>query len=82
MFAKFSDTVRKESDELRVGGKQIGEEMRILADVTTEINNAMNEMATGTSQITSAVEEVNEASATNKNELENLDVEVANFKLS
>ena len=77
-----SDTVRKESDELRVGGKQIGEEMRILADVTTEINNAMNEMATGTSQITSAVEEVNEASATNKNELENLDVEVANFKLS
>ena len=56
--------------------------MRILADVTTEINNAMNEMATGTSQITSAVEEVNEASATNKNELENLDVEVANFKLS
>jgi len=77
-----SESVRQESDELRQGGKQIGDEMNILANVTSEINNAMNEMATGTTHITQSVEEVKENSTSNMSELEVLDKEVANFKLS
>lgn len=77
-----SESVRQESDELRSGGKQIGDEMNILANVTAEINSAMNEMATGTTHITAAVEEVKENSEANRSELDILEKEVANFKLS
>ena len=79
---RTSESVQKESDELRIGGKQVGDEMQILANVTTEINNAMTEMVEGTSEITNAVSEVNEATSTNKDELENLDKQVASFKLA
>ena len=42
----------------------------------------MTEMVEGTSEITNAVSEVNEATSTNKDELENLDKQVASFKLA
>ena len=55
--------------------------MHILAGVTTEISNGMNEMASGTEQITKAVEEVNDGSTANKAELEDLRREVTKFKI-
>jgi methyl-accepting chemotaxis protein len=51
-----SDMVKENTGILLSGGKQIGEEMAHLANVTREINDAMNEMAAGSGQITKAVE--------------------------
>ena len=51
-----SEIVKENTGILLSGGKQIGEEMAHLANVTREINDAMNEMAAGSGQITKAVE--------------------------
>lgn len=78
---RTSDLVRNEADELKIGGKQVGDEMHILANVTTEISNAMIEVSTGTSEITKAVEDVNNESSVNKSDLEKLEQQVLKFKL-
>ena len=51
-----TDVVKENSAILLEGGKQIGEEMYMLSDVTREITDSMNEMAAGSGQITKAVE--------------------------
>lgn len=76
-----SESVQKESDELRVGGKQVGDEMLVLANVTTEIKNAMQEMVLGTNEINNAIVDVNDATSNNREELVNLNKQVATFRL-
>lgn len=76
-----SDSVQKESEELKIGGKQIIDEMKILADVTVQIKNAMGEIVSGTDEITKSIKEVNKATENNKADLEVLDNQFSSFKL-
>ena len=76
-----SDVVKTNSDVVLEGGKQVGEEMRILANVTTEISGSMNEMAAGSKQITKAIESVQASSVENKDNLNSLSQEVRMFKV-
>ena len=55
--------------------------MQLLSNVTTEINAAMVEMASGTTQITQAIEEVNDASSENREGLMRVHQDVAKFKI-
>lgn len=76
-----SDSVQKESEELKIGGKQIIDEMKILADVTVQIKNAMGEIVSGTDEITKSIKEVNKATENNKADLAVLDNQFSSFKL-
>ena len=76
-----SDSVQKESEELKIGGKQIIDEMKILADVTVQIKNAMGEIVSGTEEITKSIKEVNKATENNKADLAVLDNQFSSFKL-
>lgn len=76
-----SDVVKTNSDVVLEGGKQVGEEMRILANVTSEISDSMNEMAAGSKQITKAIESVQASSVENKDNLNSLSQEVRMFKV-
>lgn len=76
-----SDSVQKESEELKIGGKQIIDEMKILADVTVQIKNAMGEIVCGTEEITKSIKDVNKATENNKADLAVLDNQFSSFKL-
>ena len=76
-----TDTVKENTQVLLEGGKQIGEEMHILADVTSEINSAMNEMAAGSTQITKAIEVSQASSTENLDNISSLTEEVKLFKV-
>ncbi|MCQ2611689.1 MAG: methyl-accepting chemotaxis protein [Treponema sp.] len=76
-----SETVRASADELKEGGKQISDEMGILANVTLEINQAMLEMSQGAEKIVGAVENVNVSSNRNTQALKELEVDVKSFKV-
>lgn len=76
-----SEVVKANSDELQVGGKQIGVEMNLLADVTTEITESMNEMMAGAELVTDSVEDVKAFSDENKTNFEKVGMEVNKFKL-
>ena len=76
-----SDIVKENTGILLAGGKQIGEEMAILANVTREINDSMNEMAAGSGQITKAVELCFNLTSDNKKNFDNLRDEVGKFKI-
>ena len=55
--------------------------MKRLGEMSDAIANSMNEMASGTVQISNAVQEVSGISQTNKESIENLAFEVAKFKI-
>ena len=76
-----SDIVKENTGILLSGGKQIGEEMAHLANVTREINDAMNEMAAGSGQITKAVELCFDLTNDNQKNFNNLRDEVRKFKI-
>ena len=76
-----SDTVKDNADILLEGGRQIANEMKLLSDVTTHINSAMNEMVQGASLVTNSVENCKNSSNENTNHLQNLESEVNQFKL-
>ena len=76
-----SDIVKENTGILLSGGKQIGEEMAHLADVTREINDSMNEMAAGSGQITKAVELCFDLTNDNQKNFNNLREEVRKFKI-
>lgn len=76
-----TEVVRNNSITLLEGGKQIGEEIKLLADATSEISNAMNEMASGTEQITSAILNVNQDSEKNKESLNEVFTNISSFKI-
>ena len=76
-----SDTVKDNADILLEGGRQIANEMKLLSDVTTHINSAMNEMVQGASLVTNSVENCKNSSNENTNHLQNLESEVNQFIL-
>ena len=76
-----TDIVKENSGILLEGGKQIGEEMSILADVTREITDSMNEMAAGSGQITKAVELCMNLTNDNQKNFNALRTEVDKFKI-
>ena len=76
-----TDVVRENSGILLEGGKQIGQEMYNLANVTREINDSMNEMAAGSGQITKAVELCMDLTNTNQKNFSSLRAEVGKFKI-
>ena len=76
-----TDIVKENTGILLQGGKQIGEEMGHLANVTREINDSMNEMAAGSGQITKAVELCFNLTNDNQKNFNNLRDEVGKFKI-
>jgi methyl-accepting chemotaxis protein len=77
-----TELVKTNSAILLEGGRQIGEEMQIIADVTSEITNSMNEMAAGSGQITKSVELCQRSSTENLENLDSLRKEVSLFKVN
>src|SRR5574344_117374 len=75
-------TVQSGSEELKTGGKPIESEMGILSNVTEAISGAMNEMSEGAQAIIKSVSDVNNASASNKENVRALSDEVGKFTLS
>lgn len=78
---KSTDVVKNNTTVILDGGNQIGLEMQRLADVTREITDSMNEMASGSSQITKSVELCHNLSNENQNNLSDLKNEVGHFKI-
>ena len=76
-----TDLVKSNSAILLEGGKQIGQEMNNLANVTREINDSMNEMAAGSGQITKAVELCMNLTNDNQKNFNSLRAEVGKFKI-
>ena len=73
------ELVVKGSAELTLGGKQIAGEMVTLANLTQEINGAMNEMANGAQSIMQSVQGVDSATMTNRENIEKLSGEINTF---
>lgn len=76
-----TDIVRNSSIALMEGGKQIGIEMENLAAVTADIDIAMSDMVTSTTQIATTVQSVNETSVQNKASLDAIHGNISEFKL-
>ena len=64
-----------------IGGENVAQEMHKLDELTRVIGEGMNEMAAGTVQINNAVQEVNEITQKNRQNIENLVKEVHKFKV-
>ena len=73
--------VKDGSAEMLRGGENVALEMSKLDKLTRIINDSMNEMAAGASEINNAASEVNEIAQKNKSCIENLSSEVKNFKV-
>ena len=73
--------VKDSSDKMLENSKEVIAEGKNLEIATTEINNGMNEMATGTAQINVAVSRINDISDQNKENIELLVKEVSRFKV-
>ncbi len=75
-----TDIVKENTGILLEGGKQIGQEMYHLANLTSEITGSMNEMAAGSNQITKAVEICRNLTNDNLTNFNSLRAEVGKFK--
>jgi methyl-accepting chemotaxis protein len=73
--------VKGGSDEMLEGSKEVITEGKNLESATQEITNGINEMATGADQINIAVNQVNEISGHNKENINMLVKEVSRFKI-
>jgi methyl-accepting chemotaxis protein len=73
--------VKGGSQEMLEGSRQVIQESKNLETATQEITNGMNEMATGADQINAAVNQVNEISGRNKENIDALAREVSKFKV-
>ena len=72
--------VKDGSAEMLRGSEQVASEMQKLDRLTRIITDSMNEMASGAVQISNAVQEVNDISQKNKDNIQNLAIEVGKFK--
>jgi len=81
VIKETSQVIKENSANTMEGSRQIGSEMNTLARLTTEINSAMAEIATGASQITSAVQTVNMTSTDNLSKINEMQDEVKSFKV-
>ena len=73
--------VQAGSEEMLKGGEGVAEEMRKLDDLTRLIVDSMNEMAAGATQISNAVQELEEITQKNKHSIDELVKEVGRFKV-
>jgi methyl-accepting chemotaxis protein len=78
---EVTQMVRNGSGEMLEGSRQIITEGKHLEMATEEITNGMNEMASGADQINVAVNEVNNLSGRNKENIDILVREVSRFKV-
>ena len=76
-----ADVVKENSEVLLKGGRQIGEEMKNLENVTQEITDSMNKMAEDSVEITQTVEQCHNLSNENQDNLEELSSNVGMFKI-
>ncbi len=76
-----ADIVKENTMVLLKGGKQIGEEMKNLENVTQEITESMNKMAEDSVEITQTVEQCHNLSNENQENLEELNSNVGMFKI-
>ncbi|AEF82707.1 methyl-accepting chemotaxis protein [Leadbettera azotonutricia] len=83
--ARLNEITRQVKDgsaEMLEGSRQVITEGRNLEMATQEITNGMNEMATGADQINSAVNQVNNISGENRDNIAILSKEVSRFKIA
>jgi methyl-accepting chemotaxis protein len=73
--------VKGSSEEMLEGSREVIQEGKNLEMATQEITNGMNEMATGADQINIAVNQINEISGQNKENIDILVREVSRFKV-
>ncbi|MDR2150433.1 MAG: methyl-accepting chemotaxis protein [Spirochaetaceae bacterium] len=78
---EITDQVKKGSLEMLQGSKNVIHEGATLSMVTQEITNGMDEIARGTEQINIAVNQVNQISGSNKDNIDILVQEVSKFKI-
>ncbi|GHV40801.1 methyl-accepting chemotaxis protein [Spirochaetia bacterium] len=78
---EVTQMVKNGSEEMLEGSRQVISEGKNLEMATQEITNGMNEMATGADQINLAVNEVNNLSGRNKENIDILVKEVSRFKI-
>jgi methyl-accepting chemotaxis protein len=77
----ITQQVKGSSQEMREGSKEVLKEGENLEKVTGEITGGMNEMAIGADQINVAVNEVNNLSSKNRENIDLLVREVSKFKV-
>ncbi len=80
-ISNTSIEVKNGSAEMLRGSEAVAVEMTNLDKLTVSINEKVNEMVSGIVQINSVVQKVNEISQKNKESIENLSAEVAQFKV-
>ena len=73
--------VRTDANEVFEGGKEVVEQMNTLGTTNQSIHDSMSQMSAGTSEILSAVKNVNQTTARNKEAVANLVSEMSKFKL-
>jgi methyl-accepting chemotaxis protein len=78
---EVTQMVKNGSEEMLEGSRQVITEGKNLEMATAEITGGMNEMATGADQINLAVNEVNNLSGRNKENIDILVKEVSRFKI-
>jgi methyl-accepting chemotaxis protein len=74
--------VRRSAHTMRGGSREVIKESKILEQITSEIGNGMQEMASGAEQIDIAVHRVNDISLENKRQIDMLMAEVSRFKIA
>ncbi|MDR2193479.1 MAG: methyl-accepting chemotaxis protein [Treponema sp.] len=74
--------VKSTSEEMLEGSKQVIAESQNLERVTEEITGSVNEMAAGAEQINHSVDQVNDISKDNKNQIDMLLQKVKKFKVN
>jgi methyl-accepting chemotaxis protein len=78
---EVTQNVKSGSEEMLEGSKEILKEGENLEKATEEITGGMNEMASGAEQINIAVNQVNDLSSKNRENIDMLVREVARFKV-
>ena len=79
---EITQQVMDESTQMLNGSREVIQESRNLGHVTHEITGGINEMASGAQQINMAVNKVNEISAKNRENIDQLVREVSLFKVA
>ena len=74
--------IKSGSAEMIEGGAQIGCEIHELAEITHKITDRINEIASGTVQVNSAIQDIRIISKNSKTSIDNLANEVSKFKVN
>ncbi|MDR2588382.1 MAG: methyl-accepting chemotaxis protein [Spirochaetales bacterium] len=81
LLKEVSETVRSEAGGIAEEGQVAIRESENLDRITQEIENGMNELASGAEHINAAVNRINEISSGNKTSIDTLSREVLKFKV-